>query len=700
MAQSSRYFRIDQDILLEFIYHDQGNPEPYRIEVDDNGSEVMFLDTVQGDPFSSRHLINELGSAVVNFDVTSVSGYLAVENFAARTLLLQNGKTYKFDLNALANPADFAISGSLGVYSFSAVTNIAEFTPNQNGTVEYSYPGLIGGKAIIDTRANPLFSSPDEATGNDINQTIGRYHAVNVPGDDKTKYALLGYDSTGNYEMHNFINNSAEWTGSRENDLLNYQTEATANINYIQYDTVRLHLRSGFSFSARGYEGFLFEVNTERNTRVKNFLTQLVYLNQSNYEFSNPKPFILGETLWSKYINVKIPSLIGQNQEFLDRFYGDGTVGSSDVNEFANYEISFKLLDKLETLNGYDFVYTGEENKFTVSREDEYSDFTVAVESATDGDYFKIFGEKDNSITGFESHILNRIRTSSDDIVVIYDVEIFEQVGTAFIKTSNNTFTQYEDFSTPMVFRPVISNGSTAVNFSIDVTMRIYNQTDNTQIVKKAALTVNNPAKYGKRLSSLKIDNPNILTEVYNVLPSLTSNKTISGFITDNLPRSVKYVPTFIERYNVIASSTRVDLKNISSGSGSGSGVGAGAEMFAEVEEVETSEFVNEGDLSITIPPFATYIKFVIAKKRGDDFELVNFENSELVILTFNDGKTKLKFNHVYNKEIDMGKGEVLFKINEQNASTIRGMQNRDFYISLDNGVDESMVTKGKFTLG
>ena len=157
-------------------------------------------------------------------------------------------------------------------------------------------------------------------------------------------------------------------------------------------------------------------------------------------------------------------------------------------------------------------------------------------------------------------------------------------------------------------------------------------------------------------------------------------------------------MPTFIERYNVIASSTRVDLQQLSSGSGSGSG--AGAEMFASVEELETSEFVNEGDLSITIPPFSTYIKFVIAKKRGDDFDLVSFENAELVILTFNDGKTKLKFNHVYNKDVDMGKGEVLFKINEQNANTIRGMQNRDFYISLDNGVDESMVTKGKFTLG
>jgi hypothetical protein len=197
MAQSSRYFRIDEDILLEFIYHDQGDLEKYKIEVDDNGSEVMFLDTVDQDPYQARHLINELGSAVVNFDVTVMSGYIAVENFAARTLLLQNGKTYKFDLSGLTNPADFTISGALGIYSYSATTMIGTFTPNINGKISYSYPGLKGGKIIVDTRANPLFSSPDEATGNDINQTIGRYHAIKTPGvTDTTKYALLGYDST------------------------------------------------------------------------------------------------------------------------------------------------------------------------------------------------------------------------------------------------------------------------------------------------------------------------------------------------------------------------------------------------------------------------------------------------------------------------------------------------------------------------
>jgi hypothetical protein len=199
-------------------------------------------------------------------------------------------------------------------------------------------------------------------------------------------------------------------------------------------------------------------------------------------------------------------------------------------------------------------------------------------------------------------------------------------------------------------------------------------------------LTVNQAAKYGKKLQALKIDNPNILTEVYNVLPSLTSNKVISGFITDNLPRTIKYVPAFVERYNVVASSAKVEL------------VGAGNnDMIKDVEELDTSEFVNEGDLTITIPPFATYIKFVISKKKGDDFELISFENAELVILSFSDGKTKLKFNHVYNKDVDMSQGEVLFKINEQNANSIRGMKSDTFYISIDNGTDETMVTKGKF---
>lgn len=687
MAQSSRYFYLDSDILLEFIYHDQSNPSKYQIEVDENGSEVKFLDTIKGDPFSQRHLISELGSAVVNFDVTHNNGYLSVENFAARTLLLQNGKTYKFNLTQLVNPSLFTISGALGIYTYSNITKIGQFTPTQNGTVDYSYEGLKGGKIIVDARANPLFANPDENTGNDINQTIGRYHAVQTD-TTATKYALLGYDSTGDYEMHNYINNNVDWAGGNETDLLNYQTNASANINFIKYDSIRLHLRSGYSFAARGYEGFLFQVAAKRETGIRNYLTQLVYLNTSNYEYANPKPFILGETLYSKFIDIKIPTLVNQNSEFDDLFYGDGTLGSSDLDPSASYELTFKLINNLETFNGFDYFTTAEENKFTVSREDEFQDFTVVVEDAADGDYFRIYGEKDNSIGSFEAYILNQITKTSDDIIVMFDVDVFESIGTSEVKTFQTTYTQYEDFSTAIVFRPVIINSNIASSFSIDVTMRIWNQTDNTQIVKRASLSIDQAAKYGKRLQKLKIDSPNQLTEVYNVLPQFASNKIVAGIFTDNLPRSVKYVPAFVERHNVIATSAtvRFDTSNENI-------------MTQNINEVDTSGFKTEGELLIKVPPFTSYYKFVVAKRKEDDIEFISFANTENVVMTFSDGNQKLKFNHVSNKDINMGEGELLFKISEANANTIRGMKNNTFYISVNNGIDENMILSGKFTI-
>ena len=588
----------------------------------------------------------------------------------------------------MPDPSLFSISGSLGIYTYSTATQIGQFIPNQNGVIEYQYPNLIGGKIVVDTRANPLFATPDETTGNDINQTIGRYHAVKVP-NETTKYALLGYDSTGYYEMFNYINNSADWLGGNEADLITYQTEATQNINYILYDTVRLHLRSGYSFAARNYEGFLFELTTNRTSGVTNYLTQLAYLNTSNYEYSNPKPFILGETLWSKFIEVKVPSLVGQNSEFEDRFYGDGTIGSSDLNVTSNYGVSFKLIDRMETsLSGFDYFYTGEENSFTISREDEFQDFAVIVEDAADGDYFNIYGEKDNSIGDFEGYILDRIQTSSDDIVVFFDVVVFEQIGTSEVETSSLTFTQYENFNEPIIYRPVIKNANTAVNFSIDVTMRIYNQTDNTQIIKKASLTVNQASKYGKKLSALKINSPNQLTEVYNILPNLTGDKVIKSLITDSVPRSVKYVPAFLERHNVIASSSTVTFDTSNENI-----------MTQTVNEVDTTDFKSEGDLTIKIPPFTCYFKFVVAKLKDGDINFVSFENAERLVLTFGEGENKLTFNHVSNRDIDMGEGEVLFKINDANAKQIRGMQNKKFYISLDNGIDQTYITSGKFTL-
>jgi hypothetical protein len=690
MAKSSRYFRVDEDVLLEFIYHDQSNPDEYEIEVDDNGSEIKFLTVDLGvdSPSQVKHLISELGSDVVNFDVTSTGASISIENFASRTLMLETGKTYKFNLSDLDNPSLFTINGNAGTYSLNA-SAIATFRPTITGTISYEYEGLNGGKIVIANKSNPIFSKPDEDTGNDINQTIGRFHAVRHV-DDPIKYALLGYDSNGIYdEPFNYINNYPDWSGTNETGLAISMFDLTDAVNFVKYDYIRLHLRSGFSFSARNYEGFLFEVKTSRDNEVKNFLTQLVYLNQSNYEWSNPKPFIMGETLFTKFVEVKIPTVVSQNSQFDDQFYGDGNDGTSNLDPNSNYEVSFKLIDRLENIAGFDYFYVAEENTFTVSREDEFSDFSVVVEEAADGDYFKIYGERSGSIDALEAYVLNRINTSSDDIVIMYEVEMYEQIGTSFVKTYDMTFTQVEDFNQPITYRPVVLNGNVAVSFSIDVTMRIVNETDNTSIVKTASLTYDVAAKYAKEMRKLNISSTNKLTEVFNTLPNLSANRSVRGLIQNALPASTRYVPTFVENNNIVTGAVSVNVGSSSNAD----------ELPSEITDLENPEFNKSGEVSIYVPPFTAYYKFKIAKQENDDLIDVSLIGADNIVLTFGDGQNKRIFNNQANRDIDPSKGEVLFRIDEANASAIRGMANRQFYITSKSGSDNTVIAYGNFTI-
>lgn len=662
MAESSRYYKIDNDILLEVIYHDQSDPSSYEIEVDDNGSEIKILDTVQGDSTQTRHLIHELGSLVVNFDVTEDGAYVAVEGFAARTLLLEAGKTYKFNLSALSTPSDFSITGTNNGAGLSGTTFI--YIPANTGNYEYKLNNYIGGKITVGNTANPLFATPDEETGNSIvtgSGSIERYHAVKV---NENKYALL--DST------DVFIDSVEWNGSDSADLLANQTNATNVVNTIKYDKVRLHLRSGFSFAARGYEGFLFEVKTNRTSGVQNFLTQIAYLNTSSFEIKNPRPFILSETLYSNFIEIKLPTLKSQYSDFEDLFYDNGA-GSSDLDITSNYDISLKLIDNIEDTAGIDYIYTGEETNFIVAKEDEFQDFTVVVEEATDGDYFKIYGEKDNSAADFEAYIINRISTSSDDISVIFDIIVNEQIGTSFIETYATSITQTLNFEEPIQFRPIIQNANNAASFMIDVTMRIYNQTDNTQIVKRGSLIGNNAPKYGKRMMKVNIASSANLTRVYNTLPNLQATRNVAQVINSSLPKAqVKYTPAFVERLNVV-----VNVGNVT------------------IDDGQVSSINNNNGLEIS--PFDTYIKFSISKIDGGERKAVSFTNLKNVKLNFIDG---IYFNNITSfKDVDLSKGEILFKIDKANAAKLQGLNNKKYYISIDNGSTETMVFKGEYSV-
>ena len=250
MAQSSKFLRLDDDILMEFMYHDQNIDyvDDAKIENDDNGSQFKFLNTEASNDSASRFLIHELGADVVNFSVKIQDGYVFINDFASRQLVLKNGKTYKFNLSdsSIDNIAGFTINGS----TTQLIGNTYTYTPGTNGRFEYSYENLAGdtfkgGEINVGNRANPLFAEPEQETGNSIKTAtgeVGRYYGV--PSNSDGKWALLKNDLA--------YLDSSSWNGT-DSSLANVDDNIVGDV---WYDTIRLHLKTGFSFAARGKEGW------------------------------------------------------------------------------------------------------------------------------------------------------------------------------------------------------------------------------------------------------------------------------------------------------------------------------------------------------------------------------------------------------------------------------------------------------------
>lgn len=686
MAKSSRFLRIDDDVLMEFIYHDQSNVDLVKIENDNNGSQLKYLNTVDGDDSASRFLIHELGADVVEFTVTTSNGYVVINNFASRQLLLANGKTYKFDLtdSSINNPAGFNIPNGNGYL----VGQIYIYTPTTNGKYSYEYSNLtgtafIGGQIEVSNRANSLFSVPLAETGNDIKTgagEIGRYYAVPV-GIEGTM-ALLANGL-------NYLD-STEWEGTNTSGLT---VVSTNDVQAVWYDTIKLHLRTGYSFSGRGYDGFLFQTKIKRNSGVYNYFNSTVYLNSSSFEIQNPNPFILGETSYSKYIEIKVPSLVqmfstNTNEEFKDTFFGiQGT--SDSISSSINYEFDFKLISSVFTDNGYEYIKLGEGKSVVLPREDEFVDLSVNIEHATDGDYFNIFGTKDGSIAGFENYINSRMQTSGDDLTVFYEVQVSEQLGLNYINTFTNTFTQTAEFDKPIVFRPVIMNSSISSNFLLSVNMRVYNETDNTQIVKTASLIYGQPKKYGKKLLKLNLNSNFSPTVVYNTLPNTSVNRELNAFVNSIRPTvgETKYVPVALDTYGIMAGSTGVTVDGANTNSTNG--------FIYEKEGIGTINLSKVSD---------NFVKFKVVQPDGDTLKSISLVNAEDMVLIIKSGAIEQRISHDPGfPGVDMGAGEVFFKIPK--AVAVRFDQSDanqyadKFYINIKNGSTESLLYFGNVNI-
>lgn len=539
----------------------------------------------------------------------------------------------------------------------------------------------------------------------------------------------------------NYIDYDTELTDTGGlNAQLDYSTSYPdyTNINQqyktgggVLYDNIRLHLISGYDISQNA-DGFIFMIKFRDRLNNEHVLSSIAFLNSDNYDVSNPTPFILGERLYSSYIDLKVPSLNWIIDDYMSdksdnqrlgyvMTGGQGFAQSSSPGPQIDSTIicELKFISRTTKINGFTYFETANDVRVTLNKTDEYSLLVAYIAESPDGDYFDVYGKYNGII--YEDFIAGQNANANTDLVVIHDLSVYEQIGTSFIKTTEQSFVQSGDFGIPYCFRPIIKNSHVAVSYRIEYAMRLYNRVDNSQIIKRAQFSSFDVKKYGKKIQRINLGSVPTVSKVYNTILD-ESGQAISYEnqldLTLAIPtgrnsviKETHYVMSFRERINVSAAISNVQINpaKIKQGDVLPTATGSSikiANASSSIKSVSSTDIIyGLGEGAITISPFDNYVLFVFYDDvlNVDTPVVLDLTNSGDIYLNFKGTNGNIKIKNTTNiQELNVAEGEVLFKISESDAKKISSFKDRSFYVTSKlsndtNNSDETMLYHGNW---
>jgi len=492
-------------------------------------------------------------------------------------------------------------------------------------------------------------------------------------------------------------------------NYLDYDT----NLEYTTYttftvavDTVRFHFISGFTFDT--FKGYVLSVkNIENDNKPNIFANVLVYPTTFNdLIVFNPKPIFLTDAIFDKYIDVKIPSIKLLNDDFYTSVTPNlefaaaispkhDTAGYKGFIKNANITISVDRVSDitLQRTNDteYEVITLDEHKEARITQEDTYDNLNALIQDAPQGDYIEFFAEYNGAfVEDFIGKLEDQDPTAN--YVLIHQLSVFEQVGSAFINTAKQIFFQENAFDEPNVFRPVLKNGDVALSFSIEYLLRLINQTDGSQIIRTASYSSFEVKKWGTKIQKIQLSNAPQSHKIYNkiikkdfestllfiepskteagtdalgnVVLDTTSFQTNNGTVNQNSQNV--FTPIFYNHNTISAAYTNNFVKN--------------------KDNFKTLAF-GQNNLWIILNPFDNVLKFNIFELKKGSQVPMNLTVSSSYNLTFLDSNSKkLRFSNLNdpNKE-DLVNGELVFKIPSDDSAKILNSTNNQFYITTIN---------------
>lgn len=441
----------------------------------------------------------------------------------------------------------------------------------------------------------------------------------------------------------------------------------------ITYDTVRYHILAGYNLG--NIDGIILGIDfLDVDQSYVTFSQIFIDSGFSEQYVLNPNPLQIGINTYDKYFELKIPSLLYLNNQYISAINPSVTPAALFSKSGRGFVVgspmrirAYEVLNTTLT-NGYATFGSSLISTLSLESEDPFSNIGCQIAPADTGDFFEFFAT-DND--GFIEDFILFQNSIGNQYYIQNEIEVLEQIGTALIQTSNFYTIQTTAFDVPNLYRPIIRNAGVAASFTLRYRMTLVNNVDKSRVVRLASYTSNNAAKYGTFIAPLKLQNLPQVQKIYNKVATET-NITVPS--QNNQPKViVKYSNVFYERNLVNTTQTNLVVKGTTITSADG-----GAS--------QTDQTVyGVGKSYVTISPFDNYFKFTFYKQGADrNTQTIDFESSGTYSMIFiNNSNKKVSAPSIDNKNIaNPAKGELAFKISENLATDILQYTNRKFYIS------------------
>ena len=476
-------------------------------------------------------------------------------------------------------------------------------------------------------------------------------------------------------------------------------------------DTVKFHFIAGFDFD--NFKALILSITNSENNGVNNVFANILLAPETITQLItfNPKPLFLSNATYDRYVEIKVPSIKNINEDFVTSPVPSTTFSAAispgpdgPVGFIYNNPLSITLLEcgtKKTIYTNTQITYDSYEasNVFTasLSQTNEFDGVGAYVNEAVNGDYLEFYLTFNSGFPGELLSILNK-RNPADDWIIVHQLSIFEQVGSAFINTSRLVIFQEDLYDEPNVFRPVLKNAHEAISMAVDYVARLTNRRNGEQIIREGSFSLISPKKYGRNLINLPLLDKPQSQKVYNKIIKNNFEATSLFIEPKKIDSSVsaaqvsqvsqvtktEFIPIFFNNNNISISNTSSMLTTSDSS-----------------EEV----IFGPGKLRFILSPFDNILKlkvFTEATLSNSTNLLVPLDlnvNSPKYRMVFETSTGKISVDNANDsKQENLSSGQIAFNISKKDSEAITNSINRTVYIiSVSQDGKETLMYTGEW---